>query len=57
MTFFEEEGEVSFRQTEHELLNHISAKEDKMIVSTGGGVVLSEDNVNILKKHRCYRLA
>lgn len=46
---FQEDGEVSFRRTEHELLDDVSAKEDKMIISTGGGVVLSDDNVNILK--------
>ena len=45
---FDVEGEAGFRKRESELLTEY-ADSELMIVSTGGGVVLKEENRNILK--------
>lgn len=46
---FASEGETHFRQLETKLLEEISQKENQ-IVSTGGGVVVTEKNIEIMKK-------
>lgn len=47
--FFEEKGEVAFRQVESEILADL-LKTDQ-VVSTGGGVVVSSRNRDLLKKN------
>ena len=47
--FFEEKGEVAFRQVEEEVLADL-LKTDQ-VVSTGGGVVISQKNRGLLKQN------
>ena len=47
--FFEEKGEAAFRQVESEILADV-LKTDQ-VVSTGGGVVVSSRNRELLKKN------
>ena len=47
--FFEEKGEAAFRQIEEEVLADL-LKMDQ-VVSTGGGVVISQKNRDLLKKN------
>ncbi|TJX16289.1 shikimate kinase [Tissierella creatinini] len=47
---FEKNGEGYFRDVEHQVVNQISDKED-YIISTGGGVVLREDNIQVLRRN------
>ena len=47
--FFEEEGEAAFRQVESEVLADL-LKTDQ-VVSTGGGVVISSRNRDLLKEN------
>ncbi len=47
---FEQEGEDRFREMESALLLEL-AKKDKMVVSCGGGIVLREENIELLRKH------
>jgi len=46
---FDVEGEEKFRDRESEILSSI-IKEDNCIISTGGGIVLREENRALLKK-------
>ncbi|SDY88860.1 shikimate kinase [Tindallia californiensis] len=48
---FHMKGEGFFREMEHALLNEITESDVKSVVSTGGGIVLKESNVHLLKKH------
>ena len=45
---FDVEGEAGFRRRESELLREVSAGKD-VVLSTGGGVVLSEENRALLR--------
>ena len=47
--FFEEKGEVAFRQVEEEVLVDL-LKTDK-VISTGGGIVISPRNRDLLKQN------
>lgn len=47
--FFEENGEAAFRQIEEEVLDDL-LKTDQ-VVSTGGGVVISQKNRDLLKEN------
>ena len=47
--FFEEKGEVAFRQVEEEVLADLL--KTNQVVSTGGGVVISQKNRDLLKKN------
>ena len=47
--FFEEKGEVAFRQVEEEVLDDL-LKTDK-VISTGGGIVISPRNRALLKQN------
>ncbi len=47
--FFAEKGEVAFRQVESEVLTNL-LKTDR-VVSTGGGVVISQRNRDLLKQN------
>lgn len=54
--FFAKEGEASFRQIESETLEALLQEGDDVIISTGGGVVVTERNRQILKKNRKYNI-
>lgn len=45
---FKEHGEAYFRMAETNLLKNVIYKED-VVISTGGGVVTKEENIDILK--------
>ena len=47
--FFEENGEVAFRQIEEEVLADLLKRDQ--VVSTGGGVVISQKNRALLKEN------
>jgi len=47
--FFERYGEVHFRAAEHETVKNVSQYENT-VISTGGGIVLNQDNLKLLKK-------
>jgi len=47
---FEEEGEDYFRQKETEILKQIS-KGENLIISLGGGTLMSRENREFIKKH------
>ena len=47
--FFEEKGEAAFRQTEEEVLADLLKM--NQVVSTGGGVVISQKNRALLKQN------
>jgi len=47
---FETEGEARFRELEAEVLNELAiSSKKKFILSTGGGIILSEKNRQLLK--------
>jgi len=46
---FDKEGEEGFRRRESELLRELASR-DKQVVSTGGGVVLREENRDIMTR-------
>ncbi|MBU2600297.1 shikimate kinase [bacterium] len=47
---FKKYGEAYFRRLEKELVKRIS-KRDSCVISTGGGVVLDEENVKLLREN------
>ena len=47
---FEKYGEPYFRELEAQIIKEVSEK-NKLVISTGGGVVLREENVNNLRKN------
>lgn len=49
---FDTEGEVAFRRRETEILRHSVESERPCIVAAGGGVVVTEENRDILKHAR-----
>ena len=49
--YFEEQGEENFRLREAQLLAEVTARPGDMILSTGGGAVLREENRLNLKAH------
>src|SRR4030042_2243006 len=44
-----EEGEDKFRQYEHEILTQ-TCRREKVVISTGGGVILDPRNVELLRE-------
>tara|TARA_B100000530_G_scaffold223507_1_gene143870 strand:- start:293 stop:799 length:507 start_codon:yes stop_codon:yes gene_type:complete len=52
---FDVEGEKKFREREFEELRNIINYEDS-VISTGGGIILREQNRNLLKKGTCIYL-
>lgn len=48
---FEQKGEPYFRQLETEALQHILTNNDPVIVATGGGAVLKEENQALMLEH------
>jgi shikimate kinase len=49
-TIFEFEGEKGFRERENAVLQE-SLECQKVVISTGGGIVVKKSNRNLLKKH------
>jgi len=49
-TIFEIEGEAGFRKRETEVLQEL-VKMDNVVLATGGGAILSENNRALLKRH------
>ncbi len=47
---FEKYGEPFFRELEHDLIASLDYQQN-MILSTGGGIVLNDENVSTLRKH------
>ena len=47
---FDRHGEEKFREAETEALRRVRG-EERIIIVTGGGIVLREENVTILRKH------
>jgi shikimate kinase len=45
---FDIEGEESFREREHKVLKQVCNEKDS-VISTGGGIVIREDNRNLLR--------
>ena len=52
---FKEEGEEYFRDLETALLKELQTKENQ-VISCGGGAVLREENVRVMKKNGCVVL-
>ena len=48
---FSIEGEQYFRELETETLKDISSNSDKSVISTGGGIVLKDENWAIMNKN------
>lgn len=48
---FKESGEEYFRELENDLLKEL-VKEDNIIISTGGGIIIKQENIDILKQER-----
>jgi len=51
-TIFELEGEEGFRSREHNFLRELKDSQ-KLVIATGGGIVLSSENRDLLKKIGC----
>jgi shikimate kinase len=51
-TIFELEGEEGFRSREHNLLKDLKDSQ-KLVIATGGGIVLRNENRDLLKKMGC----
>lgn len=47
---FQKSGEVRFREIETEMIRTIAQKKN-VLISTGGGAVLKQENIDILKKN------
>jgi len=47
--FFEREGEAAFRELEHQSLADLLSESTEMVLATGGGAVLREDNRSLLQ--------
>ena len=41
-------GWPRFREIESQMVREVAAKEDRMVIDCGGGVVLDEDNIRLL---------
>lgn len=54
--FFAKEGEAAFRQIESETLEDLLQEGNDVIISTGGGVVVAEQNRQLLAKNRKHNV-
>lgn len=54
--FFAQEGEPAFRKLESETLEELLGLEGDIVISTGGGVVISEKNRELLRANRKYNV-
>ena len=52
---FEQDGEEHFRKLESTILEKFIKKED-VVISTGGGIITTKENYNILKNLDCVTL-
>jgi shikimate kinase len=52
-SLFELEGEAGFRRREHEVLAELVQRDPPIVLASGGGVVLAEDNRALLRSGRC----
>lgn len=48
------EGEVAFRDKEHELLDELLAVEAPLVIATGGGIVVRDDNRELLAESGAF---
>lgn len=48
---FSTEGEASFRRQEHDILKELVHMSKPLVITTGGGIVLRRDNVELMKKY------
>jgi len=46
---FANEGEQTFREMESVILNDLVASTDHSVISTGGGIVIREENIKVLR--------
>jgi len=51
-TIFELEGEEGFRSREHNFLGKLKGSQ-KLVIATGGGIILSSENRDLLKEIGC----
>ncbi|MGT2800633.1 shikimate kinase [Streptococcus marmotae] len=54
--FFAREGEAAFRKIESETLEELLEMETDCVISTGGGVVISEKNQDLLRQNQKYNV-
>ncbi|MER0123026.1 shikimate kinase [Streptococcus sp. ZJ93] len=54
--FFARKGEAAFRKIESETLEELLQIEGDIVISTGGGVVISEKNRELLRQNRKYNV-
>ena len=54
--YFAQEGEASFRQLESDVLQELLQKGDDVVISTGGGVVVTEANRQLLAQNRRHNV-
>lgn len=54
--FFAKEGEAAFRQIESEVLEELLSLQGDIVISTGGGVVISPKNRDLLRQNRKYNV-
>lgn len=54
--FFAKEGEAAFRQIESEVLEELLSLQGDVVISTGGGVVISPKNRDLLRQNRKYNV-
>lgn len=54
--YFAQEGENAFRQRESELLQELMADQGEFLISTGGGIVTSKVNRDLLQKNKQHNI-
>lgn len=54
--YFAKEGEPAFRKLESDTLEELLGLEGDIVISTGGGVVISEKNRELLRANRKYNV-
>ena len=54
--FIAKEGEAAFRQIESEVLEELLSLQGDVVISTGGGVVISPKNRDLLRQNRKYNV-
>lgn len=54
--YFAQEGEASFRQVETQVLQELLNLQEECVISTGGGVVKSEENRKLLMANKVHNV-
>ncbi len=50
--FFKLEGEAAFRDVETQVLQAVCSREDSpLVISTGGGIIVREENIDLLREN------